>query len=74
MKKFFIVLTLTLVLGVSLCGCLQWLEIPDEHYSQASLVEAPKKESPLCDSLVFYRANHTSKCNTLTKKEFIQNC
>lgn len=47
MKKFFIVLTLTLVLGVSLCGCLQWLEIPDEHYSQASLVEAPKKESPL---------------------------
>ena len=43
MKKFFIVLTLTLVLGVSLCGCLQWLEIPDEHYSQASLVEAPKK-------------------------------
>ena len=36
MKKFFIVLTLTLVLGVSFCGCLQWLEIPDEHYSQAS--------------------------------------
>ncbi len=36
MKKFFIVLTLTLVLGVILCGCLQWLEIPDEHYSQAS--------------------------------------
>ena len=36
MKKFFIVLTLSLVLGVSLCGCLQWLEIPDEHYSQAS--------------------------------------
>ena len=36
MKKFFIVLTLTLVLAVSLCGCLQWLEIPDEHYSQAS--------------------------------------
>ena len=36
MKKFFIVLTLTLVLAASLCGCLQWLEIPDEHYSQAS--------------------------------------
>ena len=36
MKKFFIVLTLSLVLAASLCGCLQWLEIPDEHYSQAS--------------------------------------
>ena len=47
MKKFFIVLVLSLVLAASLCGCLQWLEIPDEHYSQASLVEAPKKESPL---------------------------
>ena len=33
---FLLVLTLSLVLGVSLCGCLQWLEIPDEHYSQAS--------------------------------------
>lgn len=36
MKNFFIVLTLSLVLAASLCGCLQWLEIPDEHYSQAS--------------------------------------
>lgn len=36
MKKYFIVLTLSLVLAASLCGCLQWLEIPDEHYSQAS--------------------------------------
>ena len=36
MKKFFIVLVLSLVLAMSLCGCLQWLKIPDEHYSQAS--------------------------------------
>lgn len=36
MKKFFIVLTLTLVLAMILCGCLQWLEIPDEHYLGAS--------------------------------------
>ena len=53
MKKFFIVLMLTLVLGVSLCGCLQWLEIPDEHYSQASLVEASKKRVRFATLLFF---------------------
>lgn len=53
MKNFFIVLMLTLVLGVSLCGCLQWLEIPDEHYSQASLVEAQKKRVHFATLLFF---------------------
>ena len=36
MKKFLVVLTLSLVLAASLCRCLQWLEIPDEHYLGAS--------------------------------------
>ena len=55
-EKIFIVMTLSLVLAASLCGCLQWLEIPDEHYSQASLVEAPKKKRVRCSaSLIFCR-------------------
>ena len=60
MKKFFIVLVLSLVLAASLCGCLQWLEIPDEHYSQASLVEAPKKVSPLLGLSYFFVAHFRS--------------